>query len=105
MQIIGSSTPCGEFFFWSYHTLKSEQRVGVASPGSRTQPCAAEERARDIATIVKQSHELDLNIIIIWKVGNPRAEKGVAAALSFILWLCVCVCAHVCVCIHTGSRA
>uniref|UniRef100_H3CNW1 Trafficking protein particle complex subunit 8 n=1 Tax=Tetraodon nigroviridis TaxID=99883 RepID=H3CNW1_TETNG len=57
-RIMSSSTPCGEFFFWSYHTLRSQQRVGVASP---------EESTPDIATILKQSNELDLNIIIIWK--------------------------------------
>ncbi|CAF96624.1 unnamed protein product [Tetraodon nigroviridis] len=70
-RIMSSSTPCGEFFFWSYHTLRSQQRVGVASPG-RNQACAAaaaaaEESTPDIATILKQSNELDLNIIIIWK--------------------------------------
>uniref|UniRef100_A0A674NE16 Trafficking protein particle complex subunit 8 n=1 Tax=Takifugu rubripes TaxID=31033 RepID=A0A674NE16_TAKRU len=51
--IISSSTPCGEFFSWSHHILKSQQR---ATGGS----C-------DLANIVKQSNELDLNIIIIWK--------------------------------------
>ncbi|TNM87661.1 hypothetical protein fugu_005882 [Takifugu bimaculatus] len=68
-RIISSSTPCGEFFSWSHHILKSQQRATVAPSGSRTQPwsAAAEGGCCDLANIVKQSNELDLNIIIIWK--------------------------------------
>eukprot|EP00066_Takifugu_rubripes_P023444 XP_011612710.1 PREDICTED: trafficking protein particle complex subunit 8 [Takifugu rubripes] len=68
-RIISSSTPCGEFFSWSHHILKSQQRATVAPSGSRTQPwsAAAEGGSCDLANIVKQSNELDLNIIIIWK--------------------------------------
>lgn len=71
VQIISSSTPCGEFFFCSYHSLKSQQRVDVASVSSRNQHAATAAGAScDIGTIVKQCNELDLNIIIIWKVNH-----------------------------------
>lgn len=84
MQIISSSTPCGEFFSWSHHILKSQQQATVAPSGSRTQPgsVAAGGGSRDLANIVKQSNELDLNIIIIWKVNahlqdtKPNTHTG-----------------------------
>ncbi len=73
-QIISSSTPCGDFFFRGCRTSES-QRVDVAS--SRTSSSSkchgyvhSDDRASYITSIVKKCNELDLKIIIIWKVHN-----------------------------------
>lgn len=72
MQIISSFTPCGDFFFRCCQTSESPQ-ADVASyktsSSSKSQSSGlTEDRASDITNIVKKCNELDLNIIIIWKV-------------------------------------
>lgn len=72
VQIISSSTPCGDFFFRGCRTSES-QRVDVVSSrtssSSKSQSSVlTEDRTSDITNIVKKCNELDLNIIVIWKV-------------------------------------
>lgn len=101
VQIISSSTPCGEFFSWSHHTLKSQQRATVAPSGSRTQPgsAAAEGGSCDLANIVKQSNELDLNIVIIWKVNAHLQDTKPNTHTGFLLPFC-----DPCPCRPTSSK-
>ncbi|KAM3619618.1 uncharacterized protein V6R79_010941 [Siganus canaliculatus] len=63
-QIISSSTPCGDFFFRGCQSSKPAQ---VDVPSSRPSSFPTEDKAADIANIVKKCNELDLNIIVIWK--------------------------------------
>lgn len=79
VKIISSSTPCGDFFFRSYWNSES-QRVDVASSRtsscSRCQSCVSREETRsDVTSIVKQCNDLDLNIIVIWKVIRSNLIK------------------------------
>lgn len=72
VQIISSSTPCGDFFFRCCRTSES-QRADVASSRTTSNSkshghAPSEDRALDISNIVKKCNELDLNIIVIWKV-------------------------------------
>lgn len=103
MQIISSSTPCGDFFFWSHHTLKSQQQVNAPPPGSKSHPAAAEDSSRDVANIVRRCNELDLNIIVIWKVEHSHmrslcAVKGNANSLISNS------CCHCGMRVHAGLR-
>lgn len=72
MQIISSFTPCGDFFFRCCRTSESPQEDVASyrtSSSSKSQSSVlTEDRASDITNIVKKCNDLDLNIIVIWKV-------------------------------------
>lgn len=72
VQIISSATPCGDFFFRCCRSSESQQ-VDVASArtssSTKTQGSVPPmSRTTDITNMAKKCNELDLNIIIIWKV-------------------------------------
>uniref|UniRef100_A0A7N8YE22 Trafficking protein particle complex 8 n=1 Tax=Mastacembelus armatus TaxID=205130 RepID=A0A7N8YE22_9TELE len=65
VQIVSSSTPCGDFFF---RCCQNSQRVNVVSSSCKSQgSLSTENTVSDITNIVKKCNELDLNIIVIWK--------------------------------------
>lgn len=90
MQIISSATPCGDFFFRCCRPSGS-QRVDVASAktlsSSKIQgSCPAVDRSSDITNMVKKCNELDLNIIIIWKVHITERWHMLSRDTSYTLY-------------------
>lgn len=78
MQIVSSSAPCGDFYFLSCWSSDSKRReAAAAAAASRTlfsskrqsSAAAAAETTSDLTHLLKTCSELDLNIIVIWKVG------------------------------------
>uniref|UniRef100_A0A8C3G8W7 Trafficking protein particle complex subunit 8 n=1 Tax=Cyclopterus lumpus TaxID=8103 RepID=A0A8C3G8W7_CYCLU len=63
LQIISSSTPCGDFFFRGCRPPQPQRVDGTSSRTSSTN----KSPASDISNIVRKCNELDLNIIVIWK--------------------------------------
>uniref|UniRef100_A0A8D0A1H9 Trafficking protein particle complex subunit 8 n=1 Tax=Sander lucioperca TaxID=283035 RepID=A0A8D0A1H9_SANLU len=80
-RIISSSTPCGDFFFRGCRPSESQRADEAPSRTScsrQSQCVPAEDRAADISSIVRKCNELDLNIIVIWKV---RIQSSVSRSV------------------------
>lgn len=72
VQIISSSAPCGDFYFLSCWSPDSKRKEAAASrtlfSSKRRSSAAAVEVTSDLTHLLKTCSELDLNIIVIWKV-------------------------------------
>lgn len=65
LQIISSASPCADFFFQS---LSSEfKRTHVQSHAHASQR-AAKQSFDETVRLIQQCSEVDLNIVVLWKV-------------------------------------
>uniref|UniRef100_A0A3Q2PLD4 Trafficking protein particle complex subunit 8 n=1 Tax=Fundulus heteroclitus TaxID=8078 RepID=A0A3Q2PLD4_FUNHE len=69
VQIISSSTPCGDFFFRCLQSSEFQQvnLTTRTSFSSKSQGPPPTDTGSDITSIAKKCNEIDLNIIVIWK--------------------------------------
>ena len=70
-QIVSSTTPCADFFFRCCPSdpVKKEGRAGgLSHPSSRTTGGHWTWGGGPIEAVVRTCNELDLNIIVLWKV-------------------------------------
>lgn len=87
LQIISSSTPCGDFFFRCCRTPELqpvEQAASRAASSSR----GGDSRGSDITSIAKKCNEFDLNVIVIWKVCRPLVQIQISPV--FLLYVASC---------------
>lgn len=69
MQIISSSTPCRDFFFRCCRGLELQQGEKTSRMGAKKKTVSTPDNCTsDPAAIAKKCNELDLTIIVIWKV-------------------------------------
>ncbi|XP_043921778.1 trafficking protein particle complex subunit 8 [Protopterus annectens] len=64
-QIISATTPCADFFFQNARMLKS--KTSPLQANVQTSQTPGKQSVRDSLTLVQQCHEVELNIIVLWK--------------------------------------